>query len=47
MGCGSKKMARGGAVRRPGEGAKKMYAKGGKVKGTGMCKKGVKPCKMY
>jgi hypothetical protein len=43
MKCGTKmkKMKAGGMC-----GSKKSYAKGGKVKGAGMCKKGVRPCKM-
>jgi hypothetical protein len=37
--CGTKRMAMGGMTN-------KGYKKGGKVRGAGMCKKGVRPCKM-
>lgn len=38
-GCsGKKRYSKGGMT--------KGYNKGGKVKGAGMCKKGVRPCKM-
>jgi len=40
-GCGTKKMSKGGMAM-----ANKGYKKGGKVRGAGMCKKGVRPCKM-
>ena len=53
-GCGTKKMKAGGMTGMP---IKKMamggmamankgYKAGGKVRGAGMCKKGVRPCKM-
>ena len=37
-GCSGKRYSKGGMT--------KGYKKGGKVKGAGMCKKGVRPCKM-
>ena len=40
-GCGTKRMSKGGMAM-----ANKGYKKGGKVRGAGMCKKGVRPCKM-
>lgn len=40
-GCGTKRMNMGGMAM-----ANKGYKKGGKVRGAGMCKKGVRPCKM-
>jgi len=40
-GMAKKKMAGGGSC-----GSKKGYAKGGKVRGAGVCKKGVRPAKM-
>ena len=40
-GCGTKKMSKGGMAM-----ANKGYKKGGKIRGAGMCKKGVRPCKM-
>ena len=40
-GCGTKRMNKGGMAM-----ANKGYKKGGKVRGAGMCKKGVRPCKM-
>lgn len=42
MKCGTKKMKSGGMC----GSKKKGYAKGGKVRGAGMCKKGVRPCKV-
>jgi hypothetical protein len=48
-GCGTKKMAMGGMTKMSKGGmamANKGYKKGGKVRGAGMCKKGVRPCKM-
>ena len=40
-GSGTKTMNMGGMAM-----ANKGYKKGGKVRGAGMCKKGVRPCKM-
>ena len=40
-GCGTKRMNMGGMAM-----ANKGYKKGRKVRGAGMCKKGVRPCKM-
>jgi len=40
-GCGTKRMNMGGMAM-----ANKGYKKGGKIRGAGMCKKGVRPCKM-
>ncbi len=37
-GCSGKRYSKGGMA--------KGYKRGGKVKGAGMCKKGVRPCKM-
>lgn len=45
MKCGTKKMMKGGMASSCGS-KKKGYATGGKVRGAGMCKKGVRPCKM-
>lgn len=49
--CGTKKMAMGGMTDMPPKkmmkgGMPKAYKAGGKVRGAGMCKKGVRPCKM-
>lgn len=54
MKCGSKKYARGGDVRMMDDdmpmmkkgGKVKKYAKGGKVRGCGMAKRGVRKAKM-
>ena len=48
-GCGTKRMSKGGMAMANKGGmamANKGYKAGGKVRGAGMCKKGVRPCKM-